>query len=221
MRQRAHLSFILSFLLVTGFYGCKKADNGGTFTVKGQWLEDCSGAAHAGERLEISLVRYGINTKETFENVGSGMTDAEGRFSIICENHGNAELLIKATQGGVGNLNVLGGDGKVDDLGILYDQYSAAATLKFVFAQAHADTFFVTDGITRDTFSFYPAAGTQVINLSKTRYHERTNRIFQGHYGLGRADFTKPVNSGDSRLLLVYDAYRICGSGDATVINIP
>jgi len=222
MTQRSILSITLSCLLLAALNGCNKArDNGGTFTVKGQWLKDCSGAAHSGELLTIDLKRYGFNSKETFDNAGSGLTDADGRFSNTCENHGVAELSITGTQGGFGGLDVMGGDGNIDDLGILYDEYTASATLKFSFARPHADTFFVTDGIARDTFKLFPASGTKYISLTKWGRGERTNRVFQGHYGFGRADFSRPVNSGDSRILLLTDAFQICAPADTTLIAIP
>ena len=204
-------------MLALSFSSCKRRDNGGTFIVTGQWLNDCTGAPHANTPLDFTLEQYGINRKSKFEHIGNGVTDAEGRFSIVCENHGSGDLYL---QGDVGfPLNVLGGDGHTDDLGTFYDKYTATAVFRFVFQTAHADTMFVGSNSLPD-MQVFPASGVQTVTLTKPGWG-MPQLDYGGRYGFGRAHYADQPNSGDPRNLLLMNVFKVCGIGDTTQVIIP
>lgn len=225
MRIR-NFSLISVLIVSTLVSSCEKRDNGGKFTISGQWLKDCSGTAQANEPIDIAIeVTESIFSKPTLrEHIGSGVTDDQGRFSIQCDNYGSGLIYINVDSRYAysGRLYVLGGDGHHDDLGVFYDTYTATANLKFVFTKPLADTFFVSKDVSRalPEFYIYPASGSKVVQVNKTGTMKPL-KSFNGFYGIGRADFNRPVSSGDPRILELPDAYGICGAGDTTEIIIP
>lgn len=218
------LTAVLTALILTS--SCEKRNNGGKFTVTGQWLKDCTGAARANEPIVIGIeVSESLFSKPVFhEDIGSGVTDDQGRFSIQCENLGSGYVYINARSRYEQSSPIFarGGDGQIDDLGTFYDTYTATANLKFVFRTPLSDTFFVSKNASKATpdFYIYPATGTQVIQITTTGSMKPV-RSFNGLYSIGRAELNKPVNSGDPRILELPNAFGICGGGDVTEVVIP
>ncbi|MEO6832981.1 MAG: hypothetical protein ABI378_10780 [Chitinophagaceae bacterium] len=213
---------IIPILLLVIFGGCKKRnDNGGTFTVTGRWLKDCSGVAHANEVLNASIRYRNYNRNELHENIGVGSTDTDGYFSIVCQNFGEGDLHLTGESPGndLGGY-VMAGSGATDDIGTWYDSYTGNGTLKFVVGNHPVDTLFITNYVSRDTFYFYPSSGIHILPISKSDRGKPT-MFFQGCYGIGRAEFNRPANSGDPRIIQIENAYKICGQGDTSIVQIP
>lgn len=216
-----------------------KLDNGGTFTIKGRWLYDCSGKPHANEKIYIRenvLVNLGggFNRYDDYDG-GSGFTDANGNFSISCENYGTCVVGFTGNSSnsrGIPIASIPGGNGNVYDLGnlYLYDDYTTSAVLKIVFATRHTDTFYI--GYKPYTYGVvYPAIGTRYLLL---------NGNSTGPYAVGKRysnnrffyQSTVPYSYGFgwSRYVAVYDTsvprdfhniFSVCSASDTTTLNIP
>ena len=219
---------IITVLLAVSFLAaCKKSKEGPVpinFTLKGRLLKDCSGIPVANERLNIlsrqfAVISNGYGRKE----IGSGSTDIEGYFSIICarfERGGIIYLKQSWADSNTGGIDVEARAGDVIDIGDVYEHYTAASVLQFNFAQSHTDTLFVANWDATDTFFVYPAAGTQYVRLSRSYVGKPVQNYF-AYYGFGSAGLKQPAQGVGGVNIRAEHAFEICGPGDTTVVNIP
>jgi hypothetical protein len=203
-------------------------DNGGTFTLKGRWLYNCNGKPHAYDtiRIQISVLTKTYPSHVTKEyDGGSGITDSQGYFSIICDNYGSSTLKI-TTQNRFYSIGVPGGNGKVYDMGdtYLYDAYTASAILKVVFATPHSDTFYI--GYNNDIYgSIYPATGTKylVLNGDASLAFKNNNfgyySIFNYSYGFSWSGYWAAYHN--YQFYALSNIFSVCTSADTTTLYIP
>jgi len=202
---------------ILGLYGCKDTNNGGTILLKGQMLYDCSRKPHANEMIRVKMLcSLGVNNNRTFDNVGTGYTDAQGNFAITCENHGQVEQLFLNDRAIISFIR--GGDGQSFDIGEIYDHATASALFKITFDRPRNDTFYMGSGGVVEA-SVYPASGTRYIRLQDSgaltgMWHGKNS----WKYGYGKADFRSADNFKE--MVDRQGAFKICTSPDTTSLTL-
>lgn len=218
------------FILLIGltiFQSCNKKDNGGTFTLKGACLKDCSKVPIANQKISVILTKYeNFNSKEKWI-AGEGTTDANGNFSIVCENRGNCEVVLE----GFRNYTVTeipGGKDEVYDMGEIYATYTQVCNLKVIFQTPHSDTFYI--GTSTTPFGMIPNAnGTKFVKLTKSEVDIKAYLPDDGsfsykgslryRYGFSyQGYYDNLINTNAS---FVNHAFDACENSDTVSITIP
>lgn len=213
--------------MLTVFQSCNKTDNGGTFTLKGTCLKDCSNIPIANQKISVILTKFSnFNSKEKWL-AGEGTTDANGDFSIECENRGHCEVMLEGFGGLV--TKIPGGKDEVYDMEKLYANYVLVCNLKVIFQTPHSDTFYI--GTSTKPFGVIPEAnGTKFLRLTNSptgagkAYIQSSNEFtyswyLQYRYGFSYQGYNNNlINTSAS---FVGNAYRACESPDTVSITIP
>jgi len=209
---------------------CRKNNNGGTFSFKGRWLEDCGGAPVANKNVNAVMYIYGFNKKDRYS--ASGVTDADGNFSITLPNHGATSGL--SFDGGayipVGYTDA--GDGNVYDLGTVYSRCSTEAVVRIRFSTPHADTFYIGSSALSAYDSIYPATGTAYMHLANVNrtgmdYNAESHSYqysgsFNYLYGFGWKQYFNTLNvNGGPKLAHIANAFSLCSPPDTVEIDVP
>lgn len=220
----------LLFLACGLLSACRKNDNGGSFTYKGRWLEDCNGTPVANKTLKAEMYIYGFNKKDRYD--AACITDSLGNFSLTLPNHGSSVDLRFITEAYIPVNYTDGGNGNVYDLGTVYTHCNAEAVIRVHFNVAHTDTFYIGSPALNAYDHIYPASGTNYIKLSiengigmdyneeQHLYHYSTGLNYL--YGFGWQHFYDTLHTnGGPKLLHLDNVFSACGSPYTVDLFVP
>jgi len=165
----------------------KVGSRNGHFVIKGRVLQDCSAAPLAGAPIRVHFETEWSSDGDYFSGeIGSGTTDAEGRFEIKCKSYkGDGSLSVSTRNVCMGRNGALPRSETID-LGTAYQHTTFGAHLRIRMDVAYrpSDTLF---------FSFDPAEGAQTIYpiAPEQIVHFETRSISGGGYlGTGGDEVT-------------------------------
>jgi hypothetical protein len=220
----------LLFLACGLLSACRKNDNGGSFTYKGRWLEDCSGTPVANKTLKAEMYIYGFNKKDRYD--ATCITDSLGNFSLALPNHGSSVDLRFITEAYIPVNNTEGGNGNVYDLGTVYSRCNINAVLRVHFNSPHADTFYIGGSFGSTYGSIYPASGTGILSISivnqtsmiynseQHSYHYDTRLNYL--YGFGWQQYHDAFKTnGGPKLIHMENVFSICSPPDTVDLTVP
>jgi hypothetical protein len=80
------------------FHSSCNKNSKGSYTVTGKIMDSClAGKPFANQDLILSIrVTMPAFQRETHDKIGEGKTDANGNYSIVCQNWGRGEIFIKS-----------------------------------------------------------------------------------------------------------------------------
>ena len=216
-----HYLLLIIALLLLVLPSCDKKQKG-TFTIKGQLLQDCGGNPVVGRRISVrERIQLGHGTVE----IGSATTDDNGYFELVAGYYGSEP---KEVQGLPGEYETprMPKSGQTIDLGTIYAYFLNSVIIKLkvsIGAVSSNDTLFFQDisgrgretifpiplGENYYTFSFnYDNSSGELMNAGNN-----INYIF---YNVG----TDPLN----QLKVVNEGFHVnfCGqSKDTVTITLP
>lgn len=240
MSKSLFTAIACALLLSAGlaFTACKKEGlngGGGTYTLKGRILRDCSGTPIAGAKLRVSFSSGSVLNPEYDASAGSGTTAADGTFQIECENHGSGLISLHSDAGNTGvnwvnDYEIANTEDATLDFGTLYETFQLTLLVKFTATSLSLnDTLYFGEYKTRSWDTVVGLNGSIVFASTSESFGDRPP--YQGvrrlAWGIGLSDYHRAIDSLESssnsgvNYHVVASKLNICDERDTTNVLVP